>query len=114
LWTLERGLAAGAGLGTLGIAGAIAALLLWTTSGHTVSHETMLRIVLPSLTAVMVSFQLVLGTFFVSILGIRRSGHELPRTADNDPRLADSDLGADPDLAILAATNGSGLPHVRP
>jgi hypothetical protein len=75
IWTLERGLAVGAALGLAGLAGGIASLALW--SGYTfgrLPYDSALRLVLPSATALVMSCQLVLGTFFLGILGIRRSG----------------------------------------
>jgi hypothetical protein len=74
-WTLERGLILGTLLGLAGIAGGIASVVLW--SGYTfgeLPYETVLRVVLPSATALVTSCQLLLGTFFLSILGIRHSG----------------------------------------
>jgi len=80
VWTLERGLAVGAALGLAGLAGGIASLVLW--SGYTfgrLPYESVLRLVLPSATALVLCCQLVLGTFFLSILGIRKSGqHRTP------------------------------------
>jgi hypothetical protein len=68
-WTLERGLAAGAVIGLAGLGGAIAALSAWAGD----SHAAILRLMLPSLTALMVSCQLVFSAFFISILGVRHS-----------------------------------------
>jgi hypothetical protein len=75
--TLERGLIVGGILASVGAAGLIAAFNQWHTAhfGH-LNYEVALRIVLPAVTALMLSFQLVLGTFFLSILGIRRT-HQL-------------------------------------
>jgi hypothetical protein len=76
-WTLERGLAIGALLGLAGLGGGIAAFAHWgrATFGH-LDYDAILRVVLPSATALVVSCQLILGAFFLSILAIRRSGHE--------------------------------------
>jgi len=75
--TLERGLIVGGILASVGAAGLIAAFNQWHAAhfGH-LNYEVALRIVLPAVTALMLSFQLVLGTFFLSILGIRRT-HQL-------------------------------------
>jgi hypothetical protein len=75
--TLERGLVAGGILGSVGAAGLIVAFVQWHAArfGH-LNYEVALRVVLPAVTALMISFQLVLGTFFLSILGIRRT-HQL-------------------------------------
>jgi hypothetical protein len=74
VWTLERGLAVGALLGLAGIAGGIASLAFWwgATFGR-LPYDTVLRLVLPSATALVMSCQIVFGTFFLSILDIRRS-----------------------------------------
>jgi hypothetical protein len=88
-WTLERGLAVGSVFGLGGLSGVIAAFVLW--SGSTfgrLPYESALREVLPSLAALVVSCQLVLGTFFLSILSVRRVGHELSQesaTARTEP-----------------------------
>jgi hypothetical protein len=86
-WTLERGLAVGCTLGLGGIAGLIAAFVIWSgaTFGR-LPYESALREVLTSLTALVVSCQLVLGTFFLSILSVRRVGHQL----DQDPEVEES------------------------
>jgi hypothetical protein len=86
IWTLERGLAVGTLLGLAGLAGAIASVVIW--SGYTfgqLPYDSVLRLVLPSVTALVISCQLVLGTFFLSILGIRRFGQgTAPPVQDDD------------------------------
>ena len=74
VWTLERGLAVGVVLGLAGIAGGIASLAFWwgATFGR-LPYDSVLRLVLPSTTALVLSCQIVFGTFFLSILGVRRS-----------------------------------------
>jgi hypothetical protein len=88
VWTLERGLAIGAAIGAAGLAGTVLAFIQW--SGAPASHahyDTVWRIVLPAVTALVISCQMLLGTFFLSILSIRRTGHE-PGSA----RIARQDL----------------------
>jgi hypothetical protein len=82
VWTLERGLIAGVVLGLLGLSGGIASLVIWsgTTFGR-LPYDSVLRLVLPAATALVMSCQLVFGTFFLSILGIRRSGQGIGRHA---------------------------------
>jgi hypothetical protein len=78
IWTLERGLAAAAVLCLGGIAGVLATLVSLSTSAFGASgYATALRVVLPSLTALVMGCQLTFGAFFLSILGIRRSGHKI-------------------------------------
>jgi hypothetical protein len=75
-WTLERGLAAGGALGVAGLVGVVTSVIFW--SGYAfggLPYELVLRFVLPSATALVLSCQLVLGTFFLSILDIRTTSH---------------------------------------
>jgi hypothetical protein len=74
--SLERGLLLGAAIGAAGLAGLIFSLLYW--NGQKFSHldyEHSLRLVIPSVTALIVSCQVILGTFFLSILGIKHTRH---------------------------------------
>lgn len=85
VWTLERGLAAAATLAVAGITGLVATLVNWShvTFGN-IGYGDALRIVLPSLTALVMSCQLSFGAFFLSILGIRHKGHVIG-SADLEP-----------------------------
>jgi hypothetical protein len=75
-WTLERGLVAGGLLGLAGLAGTVTSLVDWQTHGFGPLQPThVLRLMVPSATALIVSCQAIFGTFFLSILGIRRSQH---------------------------------------
>jgi Glycosyl transferase family 2 len=89
IWTLERGLAVGSVFGLAGLAGVITAFVLWSgvTFGR-LPYESALREVLSSLTALVVSCQLILGTFFLSILSVRRVGHE----PNPDSAIAENEL----------------------
>jgi glycosyltransferase involved in cell wall biosynthesis len=74
--SLERGLMLGGLIGLAGLAGLIFSLLYWHTQKfHQLDYEHSLRLMIPSVTALMVSCQIVLGTFFLSILGIRHTRH---------------------------------------
>jgi Glycosyl transferase family 2 len=76
-WTLERGLAVGALLGFCGLAGEVAAFFYGSDAGFgPADYDTLLRIVIPCAAALIVSCQLILGAFFLSILVIRRSRHD--------------------------------------
>lgn len=71
--TLERGMAVGGLLATAGLAGVILAVVHW--HGHrfgSLNPDEVLRIVIPSATALVVSCQVILACLFASILGIRR------------------------------------------
>ncbi|MEO5875668.1 MAG: glycosyltransferase, partial [Streptosporangiaceae bacterium] len=73
-WSFEKGLVVGGVLALGGLAGLIASVVHWhgANFGALDPRET-LRLVVPAATALMISCQLILGTAFLSILGIRRS-----------------------------------------
>jgi Glycosyl transferase family 2 len=74
--SLERGLVAGGILFVLGIVGLAFSLSYWgSASFGSLDYNHALRLVVPSVTALIVSFQIFLGTFFLSILGIRHTRH---------------------------------------
>ncbi len=74
--SLERGLLLGAAIGLAGLAGLIFSLLYWNGQkfGH-LYYEHSLRLMIPSVTALIVAWQVILGTFFLSILGIKHTRH---------------------------------------
>jgi glycosyltransferase involved in cell wall biosynthesis len=74
--SLERGLILGLVIGIAGLVGLIVSLDYWTGSGfHNLNYEHELRLMIPSATALVLSCQLILGTFFLSILGIKQTRH---------------------------------------
>jgi hypothetical protein len=74
--SLERGLLLGAAIGLAGLTGLIASLLYWNGRKFgTLNYEHSLRLMIPSVTALIVSCQVILGTFFLSILGIKHTRH---------------------------------------
>jgi Glycosyl transferase family 2 len=84
-WTLERGLVVGGLLGLAGLVGTIASLIVWQQHRFGALQPThVLRLMIPSATALIVSCQAIFGTFFLSILAIKRSKHpgEVPGTDD--------------------------------
>jgi glycosyltransferase involved in cell wall biosynthesis len=76
--TLETGLLAGGTLLAIGLGGSLWALSSWSTSsfGELDPSQTQ-RIVIPSITAMTLGLQVVLSSFFLSVLGLRRRGSEL-------------------------------------
>ena len=74
--SLERGLLTGAAVGAAGLVGLIFSLTYWQgqSFGH-LNYEHALRLMVPSVTALVLSCQLILGTFFLSILGIKQTRH---------------------------------------
>jgi glycosyltransferase involved in cell wall biosynthesis len=75
-WSLERGLVVGGGLAFAGLFGLVASLVHW--QGHSfgeLNPRDSLRIVMPAATALIMSFQMIFASLFVSILAIRRRSH---------------------------------------
>ncbi len=72
--TLEKGLVAGGLLAIAGLAGMVASLAHWQVRnfGPLLPAES-LRLVVPSATALIMSFQTIFASLFISILGIRRT-----------------------------------------
>lgn len=93
VWNLERGLLVGGVLAVAGLVGLVASVSHWQVhSFGELDPRWSLRLVVPSATALVVSFQIVIVTFFLSILGIRRSRHPETETGDMD---GDMDVAED-------------------
>ena len=96
--SLERGLILGAAIGVAGLAGLIFSVAYWRGKGfHQLNYEHSLRLMIPSVTALIVSCQVVLGTFFLSILGIRHTRHPATGSASHSatgspPSVPDNEL----------------------
>jgi hypothetical protein len=69
--TLEVGLAVGALLFLQGLVGAVIALLHWRSLGFGPITGNLLRLVIPSALALALGFQVILTSFFLSVLGLR-------------------------------------------
>ena len=73
--TLETGLVVGGLLVLGGLAGSLAATLGWQkTDFGQLEPSVVLRQVIPSIVALALGFQVVLGSFFLSVLGLKRKG----------------------------------------
>jgi glycosyltransferase involved in cell wall biosynthesis len=72
--TLETGLIVGAALLLTGLAGATYALLNWGVSSDfgDLDPSRSLRVAIPSATAIALGAQTILGSFYLSLLGLRR------------------------------------------
>jgi glycosyltransferase involved in cell wall biosynthesis len=86
--SLERGLLLGAAIGVAGLVGLIFSLEYWHGQKFgQLDYEHALRLMIPSVTALIVSCQVILGTFFLSILGIKHTRHPVtqspPSVRDN-------------------------------
>jgi glycosyltransferase involved in cell wall biosynthesis len=87
-WSLERGLVVGGLLALAGLVGLVASLVHW--QGHSFGEldpRDSLRIVMPAATALIMSFQMIFASLFVSILAIRRRSH--PPVTDAAEEAAD-------------------------
>jgi hypothetical protein len=74
--SLERGLLAGTAVGLAGLVGLIWSLTYWHANKFgQLNYEHALRLMVPSVTALVVSCQVILSTFFLSILGIKQTRH---------------------------------------
>jgi glycosyltransferase involved in cell wall biosynthesis len=70
---LEVGILAGAVLVLVGVGASIYALFLWNEKSFgALDYSQTLRIVIPAVTLIALGFQIVLSSFFVSILGLKR------------------------------------------
>ena len=75
-WSLERGLVVGGLLAVAGLVGLVGSLVHW--QGHSfgqLNPRDSIRIVMPAATALIMSFQMIFASLFVSILAIRRRSH---------------------------------------
>ena len=83
--SLERGLLAGGGLGAAGTIGLVYSFVYWNSARFgALNYDHALRLVVPSVTALIFSCQIILGTFFLSILGIRRTRHPAMGALETD------------------------------
>ncbi len=84
--TLEVGLAVGLALLAAGLAGTTLAVARWgQRSFGSLDATQTLRLVIPSVLALIIGFQTVLSSFFLSILGLRHHGIEKGSSAEPEP-----------------------------
>ena len=87
--SLERGLMLGAAIGLAGLVGLIFSVLYWNGRRFgQLNYEHSLRLMIPSVTALIVGWQVILGTFFLSILGIKHTRHPVTAPAAVVPDVA--------------------------
>jgi glycosyltransferase involved in cell wall biosynthesis len=91
-WSLERGLVIGGVLALAGVVGMLASLLHWKVNNFgELDPRHSIRMIVPSATGLIMSFQAVFASLFVSILGIRRRSHPpLSDPADEAADLVDA------------------------
>ncbi|MGH3392438.1 MAG: glycosyltransferase family 2 protein [Actinomadura sp.] len=94
-WSLERGVVIGGLLATAGVVGLGASLLHWQVNNFgELDPRHSIRLVVPSATGLIMSFQVMFASLFVSILKIRRRSHP-PRTDAADEAADVVDAAAD-------------------
>jgi glycosyltransferase involved in cell wall biosynthesis len=75
-WSLERGVVIGGLLALAGLVGVVLSMVHWKVNNFgQLDPRYALRLVVPSATALVMSFQMILASLFLSILGIRRRSH---------------------------------------
>ncbi|MGE5291774.1 MAG: glycosyltransferase family 2 protein [Micromonosporaceae bacterium] len=114
VWSLERGLVTGVLLGLAGLVGAIASITQWQVARFGPLHPThSLRLMVPSATALVVSWQVILGTFFISILGIRRAKHPAAEALTDEIGM-EAPAGQPPKAAAKAPAAGAPGARLQP
>ena len=96
-WSLERGLWVGGLLASAGLTVLVTSFARWhSTEFGRLDYDSSVRVVVPSVTALIVSCQVILGTFFLAVLRIRQAAQPVLLDAPHGARaLARS---AKPDL----------------
>ncbi|NNE35344.1 MAG: hypothetical protein HKN13_08915 [Rhodothermales bacterium] len=94
-WTnivsLEAGLVVGFILLMAGLAGTSYSLMYWADSSFgSLDTSITLRFVVPSVTAIVLGFQVILSSFFLSILGLGRASQTVTADASTGKELAPS------------------------
>jgi Glycosyl transferase family 2 len=78
--TLEVGLAAGGALMVVGVAGTVLAIALWGSQRFgPLDPVRMMRVVIPAALSLTLGFQVVLASFFLSVLGMKRGRRKTDR-----------------------------------
>jgi glycosyltransferase involved in cell wall biosynthesis len=113
--SLERGLLAGGALAVAGIVGLVFSFFYWNSARFgALNYDHALRLVVPSATALIVSCQIILGTFFLSILGIRRTRHPAMGALETDEEAREAAPGrvarGRPDGAVGTVGVDAGAP----
>ena len=114
--SLEKGLVAGGLLALAGLGGLVASLVHWKVNNFgELNPREALRIVVPSATALIMSFQTIFAALFISILGIRRT-KENPEdvAASAVEEAAEAVTRAPEDASAIAATRRRRRPPEPP
>jgi glycosyltransferase involved in cell wall biosynthesis len=81
IFTLEKGLLAGLGLTVLGLGTLAWAVSAWAQAGFgLVPYETNLRRLVAATTLIVVGIQVISGSFFLSVLGLKTTSRKPPAT----------------------------------
>jgi glycosyltransferase involved in cell wall biosynthesis len=118
--SLERGLLTGAGLAVAGIIGVVFSFFYWHGAKFgSLNYDHALRLVVPSVTALMISCQIILGTFFLSILGIRRTRHPAMGALETDEEGREAAPGKvsrvrDAGVGAVGVDTGAPVPSQSP
>jgi hypothetical protein len=81
VFTLERGLVAGLALVVAGLAGSVYAVAQWQGAAFGPQQpQHLMRVVVPSVTALMAGMEIVFASFFMSVLQLARPPESAPFT----------------------------------
>jgi hypothetical protein len=94
--SLERALIAGAILFLAGFSGAVFSVAKWSAADFgALAPDQLMRIAIPSGTAITLAFQVVYGSFFLSFLEFRTKGRLVPAGRNSSPFPGDLAPGAE-------------------
>ncbi len=81
IFTLEKGICVGLGILVLGLVLLLHDVWVWKRAGYgELSYADNMRRLLPAVTLIMVSIQIVSASFFLSVLGLKTDSRRPPNT----------------------------------